>query len=100
MGIERIETLMSLPPSDQARLVQSIYAGPDHPIFTAIKMAFLEAFPQCAPAKVFCGMAGGLGPINAIVVTTKRGVRINGLPSSFLGMPIIRKSEAARADAE
>ena len=88
-----VEELQSLLPEQQKRAVQDIYAGPEHPLFVGIREAFLDAFPQSRSAEVFCGMAGGLGPMNAIIITTKLGHRLLGLPRSFLGMPVIRRAE-------
>ena len=88
-----LEQLRALSSVERKRLVQGIYAGPDHPLFQLIKGAFLDDYPQCHGARVFCGMGSGLGPYNAITITTKKGTRIFGLPSDYLGLPIVRKSE-------
>src|SRR5271167_1825184 len=81
----------SLSPEKQKRAAQDIYAGPEHPLFVAIKAAFRDKHPECAEAEVFCGLASGVGPVNAITVTTTRGVRLR-LPRVFMGLPIIRRS--------
>jgi len=91
--VDTVEQLRALQPDQQQRAVQNLYAGPEHPLFVGIKGAFLDAFPQCRSAKVFCGMVGRLGPMNGITVTTKKGQRLLGLPRNFLGMPVIRQAE-------
>jgi hypothetical protein len=87
---------VGLPPDQQARVTQAIFAGPDDPLFVAIKTAFLREHPACVEADVFCGCASSLGPLNAITVTTNPGVRLR-LPKVFLGLPIIRRSPRGKA---
>lgn len=81
----------SLPAEKQKRVAQGVYAGPEHPLFRGIKGAFLRDHPQCARADLFCGLASSLGPVNALTVTTERGVRLR-LPKIFMGLPVIRRS--------
>ena len=85
------EEFAAAPPERQARIIQAVYAGPDHPLFVGIRAAFLKEHPDCVGADVFCAGASSLGPLNAITVTTDRGVRLR-LPKTFMGMPVIRRS--------
>jgi hypothetical protein len=85
------EEFAALSEGARRKAFQDIYAGPDHPLFVAVKSAFLEAYPKCKEyATVFVGLASGLGPVNAITVAAapRTGVRV---PRSFMGLPVIRK---------
>lgn len=90
--LKTVQQLKALPPDQQIKAVERIYAGPDHPLFVQIRDAFLHAFPQSNSAEVFCGMASQLGPMHAITVTTQQGQRLVGLPRLFLGMQVIRRT--------
>ena len=86
----------SLPVQEQERIAGSIYAGEDHPIFAGIKQAFLDVYPQSKAARVFVGGANVHGYIPAVNVTPEPGTRITGLPTSFLGLPVIRNRRQAK----
>lgn len=84
------EEYAALPEEEQRAVFQSIYDGPENPLFVAIKRRFLEAYPVCKDgAYVYCGLGSGMGPYNAITVESKPGFRFR-LPKSFMGAMIVR----------
>lgn len=60
-------------------------------IFKGVEIEFRNQFgAQPGIDSVFCGLCGGLGPYNCILVKIKRGQKRALLPDTFLGFPVQR----------
>ena len=77
---------------EQRQRCQSLNPYEDWPLFKSIEEAFVKEFgEQPGVAKVFCGFGSGLGPINAITVSIKKGAQRSQLPKYFMGFPVVRE---------
>ncbi len=76
---------------EQERGCQGLIPGEDWPLFKAIEGEFIARYgKQSAVGGVFCGFASGVGPLNAITVSIKRGAGRANLPKRFMGFPVLR----------
>src|SRR5688572_8416116 len=64
----------------------------DWPLFKSIEEAFVKEFGELPGVeKVFCGVGSGLGPLNAITVSSNKGAQRIKLPKYFMGFPVVRE---------
>jgi len=60
-------------------------------LFKAVESEFKRQYGSIeAVEKVFCGIGGGLGGLNALCVTIRKGAPRASLPKHFLGFPVLR----------
>ena len=72
---------------EQRQRCQSLNPYEDWPLFKSIEEAFVKEFgEQPGVAKVFCGFGSGLGPINAITVSIKKGYIMKPTAEIFHGV--------------
>ena len=85
-----------LPEQEQLDRCQQLNPYEEWDIFKAVEKSFMAAYgEQPAVGKVFCGIGGSVGPINAIGVTIKKGQPRSKLPEYFLGFPVLKTYESA-----
>jgi len=61
-------------------------------LFKAVESEFKRQYGSIeAVEKVFCGIGGCLGPLNALCVTIRKGAPRASLPKDFLGFPVLRR---------
>jgi hypothetical protein len=85
-------TWKSLQAHEQAEQCQSLNPYKQWSVFKAVEAEFATQFGgQLGVSKVFCGLASGLGPCNAITVTIAKGKPRTKLPKTFLGFPVLRE---------
>ena len=81
----------SLTDSERENLCQQLSLYDDWQLFKSVESAFLSQYgDQKGFGKVFCGLASGLGPLNAITVEIIPGQTRTKLPKRFLGFPVFR----------
>jgi hypothetical protein len=79
------EIWLQLSPQEQREQCQKLNPYEDRRFFKQMEAAFIEDHgEQPGIAEVFCGIAGGLGPLNAIVVHIQRGKPRVKAPKCFL----------------
>lgn len=82
----------ALSQADQDLLCQQLNPYEDWPLFKDVESEFVGRYGrQVGVDRVFCGMASGLGPCNAITVTIRSGSPRTKLPERFLGFPVLRE---------
>ena len=86
-----LQAWSQLSQDEQRKRCQTLNPYEDWPFFKSIEEAFLKEFgEQPGVANVFCGFGSGLGPINAITVSIKKGAQRTKLPKYFMGFPVLR----------
>ena len=79
---------------EQKERCQSLNPYQDWGLFKDIEEAFIKQHgSQPGVEKVFCGIGSGLGPLNAITVTIKRGEKRVQVPKIFMGFPVLLESK-------
>ena len=87
------EDWSQLSAEEQGEQCQSLNPYEEWSLFKSVESAFVEQHgQQSGIVSVFCGFASGLGSLNAITVSIKRGTtktRIQ-LPEFYMGFPVLR----------
>ena len=82
---------LKLTENERENMCQQLSPYDEWDIFKAVESEFVSKFGnQEGVGKVFCGLAPGVGPYNAIVIEILPNRRRTKLPKKFLGFPIIR----------
>ena len=80
---------------DQRRLCQQLNPYEEWEVFKSVEKEFVSIHgAQPGIAKVFCGIGGTVGPLNAICVTIKKGQKRTKLPKEFMGFPVEKSYES------
>lgn len=81
----------ALSTEEQQRRCQSLNPYEEWSLFKAVEAEFIRLHgSQPAVASVFCGLVGGMGPLNVITVSIKSGKGRARFPKCFLGFPVLR----------
>lgn len=84
------EEFSAMPDGERGRAFQQLNPYEDPPIFEAVRLAFIQAHPQCGPPnEVIVGEAGKLGPLNGIVVRVLTTPTIR-VPRQFMGLLVFK----------
>ena len=76
---------------ERESLCQQLSPYDDWQLFKSVESVFTSQYSdQKGLGKVFCGLASGLGPLNAITVEIISNQPRTKLPKKFLGFPVLR----------
>jgi hypothetical protein len=82
------EEFLAMPDGERGRAFQQLNPYEDPPIFEAVRLAFIQAYPQCGPPnEVIVGEVGMLGPLNGIGVRVMSASPLR-VPSRFMDLPV------------
>jgi hypothetical protein len=82
---------LKLTEDERESMCQQLNPYEEWDIFKAVESEFISRFDnQQGVGKVFCGLAPGLGPYNAIMIDILPNCRKTKFPKKFLGFPIMR----------
>ena len=82
------EEFLAMPDSERGRAFQRLNPYEEPPIFESVRLAFLDANPQCGPPnEVIVGEVGMLGPLNGVGVRVAADSKIR-VPKRFMGVPV------------
>ena len=80
--------------SERENLCQKLSPYDDWQLFKSIEAAFISQYGnQGNIGDVFCGLASGVGPVNAITVQILPDQPKTKLPKKFLGFPVLRSNK-------
>lgn len=88
------EEFIALPLDKRGAAFQQLNPYENPPVFEGVRLAFLDAHPECGPPhEVGVGEVGMLGPLNGVAVKVAPGVKLR-VPMWFMGMPVVKLVQA------